>query len=318
MINKQYLKILFVGCTTFSQKCINTILKLKNMKVVGIVTSKENFKISYSLEPVKNYQYFDFKKINNENIPIFYLKNKMSDETLFKNISSLKPDIIVVAGWYHMIPKKWRELKPTYGLHASLLPKYTGGAPLVWALINNEKFTGITMFKMMDGVDNGPIIGQEKVKILKKENIKSLYIKIEKKSQKLLKNVLPKIFLNSFNLIDQNESLRTTFKQRNPSDGKINWNFDAEYIDRFIRAQTKPYPGAFTYFNKKKLIIWKADVISTINYLGCGEIQRIKRSYIIGCKKSSIVVKKIRYLNKDYNSRNLNELFGYTNHTFDY
>ena len=318
MTKKKYLKILFVGCTTFSQKCINTILQLKNMRIVGIVTSNEMFDISYSAEPVKNYQHFDFKKSNNMKIPVFHLKSKMNDKELFKSVSSLKPDIIIVAGWYHMIPKKWRELSPTYGLHASLLPKYTGGAPLVWALINNEKFTGITMFKIIDGVDNGPIVGQEKVRILKKETIKSLYMKIEQVSQNVLKNVLPKIFFNNINLIDQDESLRTTFKQRKPSDGKINWGFDAEYIDRFIRAQTKPYPGAFTFFNNKKLIIWKADVINTINSLNCGEIKRIKNSYLIGCKKSSIVVKKIRYLNKDYSSNNMKEIFGCKNYTFNY
>ena len=63
----------------------------------------------------------------------------MDDEELFSFAKKTQPDIIVVAGWYHMITKKWRDLADCYGLHASLLPKYSGGAPLVWAIINDEK-----------------------------------------------------------------------------------------------------------------------------------------------------------------------------------
>ena len=78
-----------------------------------------------------------------------------------------------------MVPKSWREIAPAYGLHASLLPKYGGGAPLVWAIINGEKETGITPFQMDDGVDSGPIAGQIQEPIKTGDTIATLYARIE-------------------------------------------------------------------------------------------------------------------------------------------
>jgi methionyl-tRNA formyltransferase len=82
----------------------------------------------------------------------------MNEPGLFQTVTSWNPDAFLVAGWYHMIPKIWRNLAPAYGLHASLLPDYSGGAPLVWAMINGETKTGVTLFQMDDGVDSGPIV----------------------------------------------------------------------------------------------------------------------------------------------------------------
>jgi methionyl-tRNA formyltransferase len=173
----------------------------------------------------------------------------MSDPLLIKTILKWKPDFILVVGWYHMVPKSIREIALTAGLHGSLLPDYSGGAPLVWAIINGESEAGITFFQFSDGVDNGHIIGQAKEMISFSDTIFTLYSRIEDKGLQLLKNHLPEIARGEAVFVEQDESKRTIFPQRGPEDGEIEWNQPAKNIYNFIRAQTKPYPGAFTTYN---------------------------------------------------------------------
>jgi methionyl-tRNA formyltransferase len=174
----------------------------------------------------------------------------------------MSPDLIVTVGWYFMIPKRMREIAPLgcIGIHGSLLPKYRGGAPLVWAIINGEKETGLTLFYLEDGVDDGDIIDQKSFPIEEEDTIKDLLVKLEEDSIKVLLNNLPKIEKGNAPRIKQDETIATYVPQRKPEDGEINWEWDSKRIKNFIRAQTKPYPGAFTFMKNKKIIIWDASI----------------------------------------------------------
>ncbi len=147
----------------------------------------------------------------------------MKNPLLFEKIRFLRPDFFLVVGWYHLVPRSWRNLAPAYGLHASLLPDYSGGAPLVWAIINGEMQTGITLFQFEDSVDSGPVIAQEATPIFDKDDITTLYERIEHISLGLLQANIPRIIDGSAELMPQNERLRRVFPQRSPEDGKIDW-----------------------------------------------------------------------------------------------
>lgn len=147
----------------------------------------------------------------------------MKDPELFSKVSSWQPDAFLVAGWYHMIPLEWRELASAYGLHASMLPDYSGGAPLVWAIINGEKQTGITLFKMDGGVDSGPIAAQISEPIFHDDTIATLYARIEECGLKLIRNALPALAKGDLLLQEQDERHRRIFPQRSPEDGLISW-----------------------------------------------------------------------------------------------
>lgn len=256
------MKILFIGSSKFGLKCLKSILLLKEIHNVGIISNKKQFTISYSKKPVTNILHADFRQfVSHNKIPYYEMKLDMKETGLKNFIAKHNPDFILVIGWYHMIPKYILSKIPCAGLHASLLPKYSGGAPLVWAMINGEKETGITFFLFDKGVDSGPIIGQKKVEITEKDTIKTLYKKIEKKGIELLVEYLPKIANKSVTYIQQDDLKRTIVPQRKPEDGLINWNWDAIRINNFIRAQTKPYPGAYTIIKNKKVIIWDADIV---------------------------------------------------------
>jgi len=184
----------------------------------------------------------------------------MSDESLYLAVSSWSPDAFVVVGWYHKVPKRWRLLAHAYGLHASLLPAYSGGAPLVWAMINGENTTGITLFQLDDGVDTGPILGQATTQISAVDTIATLYARIEELGVALLLEHLPKLATGQATLRPQPATGRRVCPQRGPEDGEIDWSKPAVQIDRFVRAQTKPYPGAFFVDGTERIIVWSVQL----------------------------------------------------------
>ncbi len=134
-------------------------------------------------------------------------------------------------------------------------------APLVWAMINGETKTGITLFKMDVGVDVGQILGPAEEVVEPRDTIATLYARIEERGLELIEYCLPKLAGGSVRFITQDEAQRRIRPQRSPEDGCIDWSRSAEFIDRFTRAQTKPYPGAFTQLGDKPLHIWVAQPV---------------------------------------------------------
>lgn len=253
------MNIVFVGASRFGLRCLSMIMQLDHIKVSGIITNEQQFTISYAPEGVKNVLYANFKEYATAHgVPCYVMQSKMTDPTLLDQIKEWKPDLIVVVGWYHMVPKSLLDAVPVAGLHASLLPDYSGGAPLVWAIINGEQQTGITFFQFAEGVDNGPVFAQTSTRILPEDTIATLYIRIEMLGINLLKEFLPRIANGTVVPKPQDESKRRIFPQRKPEDGRIDWSKSAKANHDFIRAQTHPYPGAFTQYNGQKLYIWES------------------------------------------------------------
>jgi len=256
------MKVFFMGATKFGQGCLKTVLKA-GMSVVGCAVTPEVFQISYAPTGVKNVTYMDFSVIARElGIPaIPYERGRQN--RFIEEVARLKPDLILVAGWYYLVPRELRRVAPkgAVGLHGSLLPKYRGGAPLVWAMIHGEKETGVTLFYLEDGVDEGDIIGQESFSLGETETIADALTKLDEAAQRLLERTLPLLAKGQAPRLSQNHAEATTFPQRSPADGEIDWSWSVKRIRDFIRAQTRPYPGAFTRIDGKKVILWDAEVL---------------------------------------------------------
>ena len=230
--------------------------------VVGIFSIPQQFRISWSQTPVTNVQYKSFEDLAAEHsIPLVYVEGKMSDPEYAAALRSMRPDIIIVVGWYYLLPRSLRQLAPlgAAGLHASLLPKYRGGAPLVWATINGEQETGVTFFHFADGVDDGDIIGQARFSIDFTDDIASLLEKASHASISLISDYVPLLAAGTAPRTVQDHTQATSVPQRKPEDGQINWNLlSARQAYDWVRAQTRPYPGAFTFLGEEKVTIWRA------------------------------------------------------------
>lgn len=252
-----------MGASELGFDCCNAIIN-KGHNVVGIFTIPQKFNIKYKEQAgriqVNNCLYKDFRSFASDNLPVVLVEEKMT--AYQESLAAMKPDLILAVGWYYMIPPSMIAMAPkgAIGIHGSLLPKYRGNAPFVWAIINGEKETGISLFYFEKGVDEGDIIAQEKFPIEESDTIREVLEKARLSSIKVLEEYLPQLANGTAPRMVQDHSKATIFPKRTPEDGKIDWAWDAIRIKNFIRAQTKPYPGAFTIINNKKVVIWDADL----------------------------------------------------------
>lgn len=178
--------------------------------------------------------------------------------------------------------------KPTLfpiNVHGSLLPKYRGRTPHVWAIINGESETGITAHIMETGVDTGPVIDQIAFEIHADDTGASLLEKYKKLYPDLLNKVLDKIASNTVTLHHQDHSKATYFGKRTPEHGRIDWNWQKERIRNWIRAQAFPYPGAFFYYAEKKIIVNEAC------YSDEGFLNTYENGRILAVLENSLIVK---------------------------
>lgn len=254
------MRIVFLGASRFGLRCLRALGGLPGCEVAGVVTAPQTFAISYRPQGVSNVLHADVTGYcESEQLPCRQIGPAgMKDEALFEAVRSWRPQAFVVAGWYHLVPRDWRELAPAYGLHGSLLPRYRGGAPLVWAIINGESRTGITLFQFDDGVDTGPIVAQAQTPIAEDDTIASVYERIEALGERLLVDSMPRLADGALAPRPQPTDGGSSFPQRGPEDGLIDWSWTAGRIHDFIRAQTRPYPGAFFHHAGGTVTVWAA------------------------------------------------------------
>ena len=173
-----------------------------------------------------------------------------------------KPDFIVVVAFGHIMPKNIIALPnlATINIHASLLPKYRGPAPIQWAIINGEKETGITTMLMDEGLDTGDILLYSKIKIAADDTSGTLHDRLADLGADLLIQTLKSFETGKIVPALQDHTIATYAPLIKKSDGRINWEMPAETLEAFIRGMT-PWPGAFTFHGDKRLIIFKAKPI---------------------------------------------------------
>jgi len=180
----------------------------------------------------------------------------------YEKAAALSPDIFVVVAFGHILPKEVLSIpkKGAINLHASLLPKYRGPAPIQWAIINMEKETGVTAMLMDEGLDTGNILLSAKTDIYSKETSSSLHDRLSRIAGDLLILTLSGICTNSVKPLSQDNSLSTYAPLLKKKDGLIDWSKSAEEIEAFIRGMT-PWPGAFTFIGSRRLKIFASDVV---------------------------------------------------------
>jgi methionyl-tRNA formyltransferase len=251
------IRFAFFGATNYSKELLEFLIE-KDFFPEVIFTIPEEFNISYSSNKVVNSNFADLGLIAKRySIPIHEIdstKGKRTSDYLGL-LKSFDLDLILVLGWYYMIPKEVRGQAKlgAWGIHASLLPNYAGGAPLTWAIINGEEKTGVTLFRMDDGVDDGDIIAQSSFEIGFEETIKDIYKKATENSKKLLLYSMKNIKEVRFK--PQNKEDILIFPQRAPEDGEIDIKKSGIDIYNFIRAQSSPYPGAYIIAGDGKKVI---------------------------------------------------------------
>jgi methionyl-tRNA formyltransferase len=200
-----------------------------------------------------------------QNVPVFI--GNPREGRLLEFLEDKSCDIILSINYLYLIERDIVCFPKRYAInfHGSLLPKYRGRTPHVWAIIKGEKKCGITAHLIDEGCDTGPIIIQQEVEIMEDDTGQNILEKYKYLYPVLVKEVLSKVERNNIELTIQDETKATFFGERTPSDGMIDWSWQTIRINNWVRAQSHPYPGAFTFYEGEKIIVDKIDV-TTIEF----------------------------------------------------
>ena len=245
------MKFAFVTCVQIGLSCMEAIYEIGGDLDLIISIPDEKAKKKSGRIYVD-----DFAKKNN--IPVLKA-NHVNDKVVADRIKSLEVDWLFIVGWSQIASKEVIEAPRlgAIGAHPTLLPQGRGRAAIPWAIIKGLDATGVSFFKMDEGVDTGLILGQQEVSICINETALTLYNKVNFAHEVLIKKLYKGLLKDEVIGYVQDESKATYWEGRKPEDGEINSEMTIDEVDRLVRATTKPYPGAYIILEGKKIIIWK-------------------------------------------------------------
>lgn len=249
------LRIVFMGTPEFAVPSLRALIEIGE-NVIAIVTQPDKPRgrgKKLTPPPVR-------EAALKHNIPVFQ-PEKIKDEPFITAIRNFSPDVIAVVAYGKILPKAILDIPPKgcINVHASLLPKYRGAAPINWAIINGEKETGITTMLLDEGMDTGDMLLTEKVEIRDDDTASSLHDRLKYIGADLLIKTIKGIKSETIRPIPQGDSQATYAPMLKKEDGRIDWTMKAEEIKNLIRG-LNPWPGAYTRWDGKQIKIFKAEV----------------------------------------------------------
>ncbi|MDD4112704.1 MAG: methionyl-tRNA formyltransferase [Herbinix sp.] len=269
------MRVLFMGTPDFAVGTLEEIIAAGH-EVIGVVTQPDKVKGrggKVSFPPIK-----EAALKHNLNI---YQPIRVRKPEFIQIIRDLEPEVIVVAAFGQLLPKELLDIPP-YGcinVHASLLPKYRGAAPIQAAIINGDEKTGVTIQHMDVKLDTGDIILQESIPIADDETGGSLYEKLARLGAELLVKALKNLKDGTARRTPQDDSLASHVKMMDKEMGNIDFTQPAISIERMIRG-LNPWPSAYTKLNSKTLKLWKAAAIDYSDGGQPGEVVKVDKNTI--------------------------------------
>jgi methionyl-tRNA formyltransferase len=295
-INKKELRIIFAGTPDFAKTSLEFLNK-NNYNIVCTIT-KEN-------KPSGRGQQEQISQVGayaiEQKIEVF--QPQKMDEKAVEKIKLLKPDLMIVVAYGHIIPQKILDI-PTFGcwnIHASVLPKYRGAAPIHRAILNGELETGITIMQMDKGLDTGDMLLIKKCKIEENDTTLSLHDKLANISCEALENSLQNLEDNNIVKTKQNNKLSTYAKKILKEESWIDWNEDIEKIDKQIKG-LNPFPIAKTKIGEKNIKIFFSHIENGNIYPKneVGTILKIdKKGMYVKCTNGTLLVTQLQFANKN-------------------
>lgn len=286
------MKTIFMGTPDFAVPPLKALVEAGH-EVVAVVTQPDKPKgrgKTLLPTPVKE------EALMHE-IPVYQPKRVKNNEEFMEMLRELAPDIIVVAAFGQIIPKEVLEL-PKYGcinIHASLLPKYRGAAPIQQAVIDGEKESGVTIMQMGEGLDTGDMISKIVIPLSEDETGGSLFAKLAQAGAELLIKTLPSI--------EQGTAVREKQPEESPTPyaamitkqmGLLNFQKSAVELERLVRGMN-PWPSAYTFINGKTLKVWRCRVSEEHTDAAPGTVIRTDKEGIhTACAKGVLILTEVQ------------------------
>jgi len=266
----------------------------RGIKVMGALITQNKFKIFvFSLKPIIKLQ-----KIINNNIK-YQTIDDINSKKHISDIANIKPDISIVAGFSQIFNNTLINIPRlgTINLHAGPLPKYRGGSPLNWQIINNEEEIGLSIIAMDKGIDTGRIIVQRFFKLEVTDNIADVHEKTNNLFSEMVVEVLNNLKNKPLKVIKQEDTQAIYWHQRSDLDSRINWHYmTALQVYNFIRALTLPYKGAYTFCNGQKLRIYSSKLIKN-SFCGYpGRVVKINNNkLVVICSDKGLCIESYKF-----------------------
>lgn len=285
------MKILFMGTPDFASEILRAISETEN-EIVGVVSQPDKPKgRGHKLVPTD-------VKVTAESLGLtVYQPETLKDGAFSDKLNELAPDMIVVAAYGKILPEYILNY-PEYGcinVHASLLPKYRGAAPIQWSIINGDEETGVCIMKMEKGLDTGDIISVTKTPIGEYETAGELFDRLAKLGGKLLVETISEMENSTAILCTKQDDSKSTYAEKITKEtAKIDWSQDCNKISKLICGMS-PFPGAYTTYKNETVKIYEAE--KTNGEGACGEILGIEKNkgLKVACGSGALYIKTVQF-----------------------
>jgi methionyl-tRNA formyltransferase len=222
----------------------------------------------------------------------------VNDAATTRAVSEVSPDAIFVVGWSQLVREELIALAPqgVFGMHPTLLPRHRGRAPIPWAILAGLATTGVTLFEIVDPTaDSGPIVGQVEVPIHPDDTASTLYKRLSDAHEDLIRECVPALIRGEAPRSPQDERRASAWPKRTPGDGIIDWYTRAPYLYDWVRAQTRPYPGAFTFLQDTRVVVWRASAVAETPPGAAGEVvEEREAGVVVACGEGGLLLEEVQ------------------------
>lgn len=226
-----------------------------------------------------------------------YQPDSVNSEETIEKLKEIKPDCIIVIAYGQILRKEVLDI-PKYGcvnVHASLLPKYRGAAPIHWAIIDGEKETGITIMQVDEGLDTGDMLSKREITIEGDDDSQSIHDKLSKLGSELIIETLENLEKGNIRKTPQDHELSSYASKLSKDTGKIDWNDSGEKIKNLVRG-LKPWPSAYMRYGDENVKIHQVDIVDKFAEADSGTVVKVSDNGIfVNCKDACIVIKELQF-----------------------
>jgi methionyl-tRNA formyltransferase len=250
------MRTVWVSFDTMGRDCLEAAAGA-GAEIVGVVT------LPAPIDPNRAGQ-CSFDEVAARHGAVLVETDDVNAQATLDAIRALDPELIFVVGWSQLVREPFLALarEGVFGMHPTLLPRHRGRAPIPWAILSGLARTGVTLFEIVDATaDSGAIVAQVVVEIEPDETAATLFDRIAHAHVDLIREYVPQLIAREAPRLPQDPSRASSWPKRTPADGIIDWETRAPYLYDWVRAQTRPYPGAFTFAGSEKVVVWRAQSV---------------------------------------------------------
>jgi len=279
----------WVSFDTIGRDCLGAAAEA-GAEIVGVVT------LPGPVDPNRSGQCSFDEVAARLGVPVHETRDVNAENTV-RFLRGLEPELVFVIGWSQLVRQPFIDVasEGVFGMHPALLPRHRGRAPIPWAILTGLARTGVTLFEIVDATaDSGAVVGQVEVRVAAHETATSLFESLAAAHVTLIRESVPQLVARSAPRVPQDPLRASVWPKRSPADGIIDWETRAPYLYDWVRAQTRPYPGAFTFLGEEKVIVWGARPVDLAESAVAGTIVGLQEEHpVVACGEGGLLLEEV-------------------------